>query len=727
MPTEASEPKATSRPSAASVSKRNLGYARLDVIATIQESPPAGIRSWRWLLLAFAALAAATAAAGDEPPVLTLDAEALERGVGLRGDWRYQAGDDPAWAAPGFDDRAWPAASSFFLRPEELPGGWSGIGWFRRQVRVAAAENLELAVYAGHGGASEVYADGRLIARFGTVGRTPEAEQPAYPRHFASLSLSPGEHLLAVRYSNQAGHEVGHTILQPTRGFTLVLAATDRLTASYLLGTRRGTALHFATCGMFAALALVHLLLAVLRPRSRDHLLFALFAGAVAADLVVSYGTRAASSIDAIQLYGNVAASLTVLWALAGLGLELRIVGRRPGALFWLLAAGGAGALALRWSEPALREPLLLRIFVALATLEMLRLAAIAVRQGLPDAWVVGAGLGLLTLGVGSDAVDDLFALRLINSELPYYAGLVAGALALSLYLSRAFARTNRELSARLDEVHELTRRTVEQERRSARREAEGLVLAADNRRKTEELERARELQLAMLPDGPPDHPLAEVACRMRTATEVGGDYYDFAAGEHLSLVVGDAAGHGLHAGMVVAVARSLFRTGAAGEPLATVIERIRTGVEGFHQPTATIAVFLLRLEPGRCRFVSAGMPPLWHWRRATGEIEEVLVPAVPLGTLARAEYRESEVAVAPGDTLLLTTDGLAESRDPEGEAFGYDRVRDRFSGLAGGAPAEVVDGLLAAAETHLGGSSPEDDITVVALRIRAAADAAPA
>lgn len=692
------------------------------MISPALENRPTGIGSCRWrLLLVAATLAAATAAAAaDEPPIVTLDPETLARGVGLRDGWRYHGGDDPAWADPGFDDRGWPVASSFFLRPEELPGGWPGGGWFRRRVRVAGSEILTIAVHAGQGGASDIYADGRQVARFGTVGRDADAERPAYPRHFASFSLTPGEHLLAVRYSNRKGHEVGHTILQPTRGFTLLLGATDRLTASYILGTRRSAALHFATCGMFAALALVHLLLFVLPPRSKDHLLFAVFAGALAADLLVGYGARAASSLDAIQLYGNVASTFTVLWALAGIRLELRIVGRKPGAVFWLLGLAGLVTAALRWSAPALREPLLLRVFLVLATLEMLRLAVVAVRQGLPDAWVVGAGLGLLTVGVGSDAVDDLFALRLINTELPYYAGLVAGALALSLYLSRAFARTNRELAARLDEVHELTRRTVEQERRAARQEAEGLVLAADNRRKTDELERARELQLAMLPEEHPDHPLADVAFSMRTATEVGGDYYDFAADpECLSLVVGDAAGHGLHAGMVVAVARSLFRTGATEESLITVIERIRTGVESFHQPMAAIAVLLLRLEPGRCRFVSAGMPPLWLWRRASGEVEEILVPGVPLGTLARAEYRPSEFPAAPGDVLLLTTDGLAESRDPAGDAFGYDRVRDRFSDLAAAGAAAVVEGLLAAAETHLAGAPPQDDITVVALRIR--------
>jgi serine phosphatase RsbU (regulator of sigma subunit) len=297
----------------------------------------------------------------------------------------------------------------------------------------------------------------------------------------------------------------------------------------------------------------------------------------------------------------------------------------------------------------------------------------------------------------------------------------MAGAVSLSLYLSRDFARTNRRLETKLEEVHELTARTIEQERRAAREETERLVLAADNRRKTEELERARELQLAMLPRNQPQHPAFDVAFRMLTATEVGGDYYDFIEEDdgELIVVVGDATGHGLHAGMVVSVAKSIFRTCDHHQSLTSVLQRIAAGLESFHQRLAGMALVLLRLEQGGCRFVSAGMPPLLVWRRSSGKVEEHLVPAVPLATMADPDYTEHQITLDSGDTILSISDGLAEISDQEGEPFGYDRIRDRFAAIAEQNAEAVVDALLEDAATHLAGREPQDDITIVVVKAR--------
>ncbi len=188
-------------------------------------------------------------------------------------------------------------------------------------------------------------------------------------------------------------------------------------------------------------------------------------------------------------------------------------------------------------------------------------------------------------------------------------------------------------------------------------------MLAADNRRKTEELERARELQLAMLPRTRPRHPAFDVAFRMLTASEVGGDYYDFTEEDdgRLTVVVGDATGHGLHAGMVVAVAKSLFRTCGHHGSLKSILHSIAAGLESFHQRLAGMAMVLLRLEPGGCRFVSAGMPPLLVWRKTHGDVEELLVPAVPLATMSDPDYTEHQITLEPGDTILPCSSSLSD------------------------------------------------------------------
>jgi hypothetical protein len=105
----------------------------------------------------------------------------------------------------------------------------------------------------------------------------------------------------------------------------------------------------------------------------------------------------------------------------------------------------------------------------------------------------------------------------------------------------------------------ELHAQTAELQARAAELQAQ--AIEAEDRRKSEELERGKQLQLSMLPEKPPERPDLDIAFSMRTASEVGGDYYDFhedAAGT-LTVALGDATGHGLQAGIVVTAAKSLF------------------------------------------------------------------------------------------------------------------------------------------------------------------------
>mgnify|MGYP001812163538 FL=1 len=163
----------------------------------------------------------------------------------------------------------------------------------------------------------------------------------------------------------------------------------------------------------------------------------------------------------------------------------------------------------------------------------------------------------------------------------------------------------------------------------------------------------------------------------MTTANEVGGDYYDFATNGNGSctLVVGDATGHGLHAGMVVGAAKSLFQTCSRENDLSQVMARIETGLSAMHRREASMAMLLLRLQTNHLRIASAGKPPVLVWRQYTERVEEFMLPSVPLGTLARTEYKEVEFDLREGDSVLVMTDGLAEVPNPDGDLLGYDRA----------------------------------------------------
>lgn len=274
--------------------------------------------------------------------------------------------------------------------------------------------------------------------------------------------------------------------------------------------------------------------------------------------------------------------------------------------------------------------------------------------------------------------------------------------------------------------------REREQTLRLEAAEALANYLNADNERKTEELESARQLQLAMLPTRLPEHPTVEVAAYMSTATEVGGDYYDFHVDENgtLTLAIGDATGHGAAAGTVVTVTKSLFML-LAGEPtLEQIIRRANGVLKEMRLKRFFMAIALARVNGYSIEFIGAGMPPALVYRAGTGKVEEIALKGMPLGGVANFPYRSTTIEVAPGDAILLMSDGFPEMFNEHREMLGYDQVEPLFAAVAHESPEDVIAHLMRVATQWLGTStdSPDgsvvaahhdDDLTFVALKVR--------
>lgn len=254
--------------------------------------------------------------------------------------------------------------------------------------------------------------------------------------------------------------------------------------------------------------------------------------------------------------------------------------------------------------------------------------------------------------------------------------------------------------------------------------ETEQRLLRSEYERKTRELEEARTFQLSLLPRNLPDHPGLSIAVSMQTATEVGGDYYDFHLSDDgvLTTAVGDATGHGARAGTMVTVIKSLFSADSGRSTPREFLAEAAVAVKRMELGRMAMGLTLARLEGRVLTLGAAGMPPALLYRAGSKTVEEIALAGMPLGGLA-FDYREVRMDVGPGDVLLLMSDGLPELLDGHsghGEPFGYPRVRSLFEELGGRAPEDVISGLTAAARSWTGGEPPNDDITFVAVRVRA-------
>lgn len=265
--------------------------------------------------------------------------------------------------------------------------------------------------------------------------------------------------------------------------------------------------------------------------------------------------------------------------------------------------------------------------------------------------------------------------------------------------------------------------RLVVEERRRQEQETEQRLLRSEYDRKTLELEEARSFQLSLLPKSLPDHPAFEIAVSMQTATEVGGDYYDFHLGSDpeggaLTVAVGDATGHGARAGTMVTVVKSLFSADCGRSAPREFLAEAAGAVKRMELGRMAMGLTLAKLSGSVLTLAAAGMPPALLYRSGSRQVDEIALEGMPLGGLAY-DYQEVEHDVNSGDVLLLMSDGLPELHEDEGEPFGYPRVRGLFQELGERTPEDIIAGLADAARAWVGGKPPNDDVTFVVVRLR--------
>lgn len=281
-------------------------------------------------------------------------------------------------------------------------------------------------------------------------------------------------------------------------------------------------------------------------------------------------------------------------------------------------------------------------------------------------------------------------------------------------------AETMNRMALQLSENHE---HLIREERLRRQQELHRRLLEAENERQTRELEEARAFQLSLLPHQLPDHGELDIAVFMRTATEVGGDYYDFFSGTTgaLTAAIGDAAGHGARAGTMVTVVKGLFTARAGDMELPEILGEAAHAIKKMNLRRMNMAVSLARYERGRLTISAAGMPPALLYRGETADVEEVSLEGLPLGGLAHSTYHQWETTLGAGDTLLLMSDGFPELLNGDSDPLGYRRVRELYESCASHDADDVIAELSAAADHWTEGRPPADDITFVVMKARQA------
>lgn len=254
------------------------------------------------------------------------------------------------------------------------------------------------------------------------------------------------------------------------------------------------------------------------------------------------------------------------------------------------------------------------------------------------------------------------------------------------------------------------------------------MVFVIDMTQQKRSLALAAEVQKSLLPQGPPAIEGLDIAGRTLSCEAIGGDYFDYlwdrsCPGDHLSVAVGDVAGHGIDAALLMTTARAFLRMRASQcggiAPIVTEMNRHLARDLSDSGRFMTLACLRLDVKNRTLHWVRAGHPPVLVYDPQSDRFRELRGEGLPLGVDPEYQFNENtDAPLTPGQIILIGTDGIWESEDRSGSRYGHERFRKVVRRNAPETAQSILDSVYADIKAFTAGALPHDDITLVVAKI---------
>ncbi len=241
------------------------------------------------------------------------------------------------------------------------------------------------------------------------------------------------------------------------------------------------------------------------------------------------------------------------------------------------------------------------------------------------------------------------------------------------------------------------------------------------------ELQMARQVQTSLIPDATPRIPGWEVAAWWQPARQVSGDFYDFVddGQQRLGIILADVSDKGMPAALFMASSRTILRASVLDAPTpAEGIARANYLVCADARDGMFVTLVYGELQPatGQLCYVCAGHYPPLLYRAVPDRLTSLRWTGMALGLDPEATYEGHTVRLRPGDLILMYTDGVIDATNPQGEAFGQERLFHLVHEHRHASADEIVAALQAELDRFAAGAPSFDDITLVLVRRKEAA-----
>ncbi len=242
-----------------------------------------------------------------------------------------------------------------------------------------------------------------------------------------------------------------------------------------------------------------------------------------------------------------------------------------------------------------------------------------------------------------------------------------------------------------------------------------------------QELDIARNIQKSMLPSSDPEFENMEISGYSVSATEVGGDYYDYIHLEdnRFSIAFGDVTGHGVSAGLLMAMAKSCMFVQCKVDPnvipVMTALNSMILGGKTERRLRMGFLYSVFDLNDNTLTISSAGHPLPYYYKHENRDLEPIkVIPGYQLGVKESTKFRETKVQLAPKDILVYFTDGIVESRNIDGEEYGYDRFEEFIKINSFLSAKDLKEAIIDDYNIWIAGlEEADDDMTIVVVKMK--------
>lgn len=234
----------------------------------------------------------------------------------------------------------------------------------------------------------------------------------------------------------------------------------------------------------------------------------------------------------------------------------------------------------------------------------------------------------------------------------------------------------------------------------------------------------AREVQFNLLPKTTLDHQHMDIATYFEPATEVGGDYYDFLEidEDNVGVVIGDVSGHGMSAGLMMAITKSCLHTQMAYQSnLAKLMASMNGILYDLSEKRSMVTLFFAHLDfvNSNIYYANAGHPFTYLINGEDKSFQSLESVSYPLAVKKELKFKTRKASFTAGDYLLFYSDGIVEALDENGNVFGFERIEEILSTADYSTAQELLETLITEVRIHIGTAEQFDDITAVVVKIK--------